>query len=333
LYIKFFKSAFPLQFITIGIIALLLWLRAFIEPLQMPSPDGPVPLYQMIFNIFHSIPVISTLLGFLLVVGESFWITAILNRNALILKNSSLTSLIFVVLMSMLPEQLTLTPVNITVFLMLLILQNLLISYNKPDHLDLVFAAGFFTAMAGLFYLPFLLWFTFVPISFVVFRSGQWREWVVSMIGMTTPFVFLSVYYFWFDQLTLQVIEYLSFFRYLLFYPNPFGEDFMILGGFTLILVIWGIFSIWSGPMEKTVEVRAKTNLFLWIILFTGLSFTFSRSLAIYHPLLAVPALSFVISGALTSLKKTKIAEWILLVYFLTVLLNNSFLHSFYSPS
>lgn len=298
----------------------------------MPSPDGPVPLYAILYDLLKDFPRLAAILGFILVFGESVWLTGVLNRHELVLKNSSLSALVFLVLMSLLPEQLTLTPINIAVFLLVVILQNLLRSYNKPDHLDLVYGAGFFTALAGFFYIPFLIWFAFVPISFVIFRSGQWREWVVSLIGVVTPFIFLSVYYFWNDELVLRASEYLVFFRSLLFYPAPIRPDFWILGGYMMLLALWGMYSIWSGPMEKTVEIRAKTNLFLWIILFTVFSFTFARSLAIYHPALAFPAFALVITGTLNSLKKTFAAELICILFFIMVLMNNALLNSLYYP-
>ncbi len=296
----------------------------------MPPPDGPVPLYSFLCGLLNGYPRVASVLGFLLVLGESVWLNGVLNRHELVLKNSSLPSLVFIVLMSFIPEQLTLTPINISVFLLILILQNLLKSYNKPEHLDLVFGAGFFTAAAGLFYIPFLIWFAFVPISFVIFRSGQWREWVVSLIGLATPFIFLSAWYFWMSELIVRSTEYLEFFRSLLFYPVAIRLDFWVLGGYTLMLALWGMYSVWSGPMEKTVEIRAKTSLFLWIILFTGFSFTFARSLAIFHPALAFPAFTLVITGTLTSLKKTFFAEWIFVIYFLLILLNNSFIHALF---
>lgn len=333
MFIRFFKSGFPVQYITIGAIGIVLWIRGFIDPVSMPKPDGPVPLYTIIYDLLSGMPTIAAMMGFILVLGESFWLTAIMNKHELVLKNSSLSALVFFVLMSFIPDQLTITPINITLFFLILILKNLLRSYNKPEHLDLVYSAGFFIAVAGLFYIPFLIWFAFVPISFVIFRSGQWREWIVSLIGIVTPFIFLSVFYFWFNEFTARALEYSTFFRSLLFYPAPVRMDFWLIGGYTLLLALWGIFTTWSGPMEKTVEIRAKTNLFLWIILFSGFSFTFARSLAIYHFALAFPAFALVISGTLNNLKKTVAAEWIILVYFILVLLNNAIFYSVSYPN
>jgi hypothetical protein len=325
-FIKFFKSSFFIQYLVIGITGLCLWFSAFLVPPGMPAPEGPVPLYSLVYNIFINMPLTATIIGFFLVLTETYWLTRILSQHELVLKNSSLSALVFLVMMSFLPGQLTLNPINIALGFMILILYHLLISYNKPEHLDRIFAAGFFTAIASMFYLPFILWFIFVVISFLVFRAGNWRAWMAAFIGLLTPFIYLAVWYLWQDDLIASALEFPAFFTNILVFPNPFHTDFYLLCGFTVLLALWGIFLFRSGP-EKTVEIRSKTNILLWTIVFTLLSFLFSRSMAIFHPALAMPALAMVITGTLVGLKKVRVAEIILLVYFFSVLFNNLFIH------
>jgi len=326
-FIKFFKSSFFIQYLVIGITGLSLWLSAFLNREGMPEPEGPVPMYNLIYHSLHDYPQLSVLLGFCVVLAETYWLTRILGHHELVLKNSSLSALVFLVMMSFLPGYLTLNPVNIAVGFMILILFHLFIFYNRPAHLDRIFAAGFFTSVASMFYLPFILWFIFVIISFLVFRAGNWRAWMAAFIGLITPFLYLATWYFWQDELIAKSLEFYMFFGQVFTFPNPFHTDFWILSGFTVLLALWGIFLFRSGP-EKTVEIRSKTSILLWTIVFTMLSFIFSRSMAFYHPLLAIPALSMVITVTLVGLKKTRLAEIILLLYFFMILLNNLFIHN-----
>lgn len=326
MFIRFFKSSFFIQYLVIGIIGLALWITSFLDPPGMPAPEGPVPLYSLLYSWLAAFPVTASIAGFCLVVAETYWLSTILSRHDLVLKNSSLSALVFLVMMSFLPEQLTLNPINIALGFMILILHHLLISYNKPEHLDRIFAAGFFTAVAGMFYLPFLLWFVFVIIGFLVIRAGNWRAWLAAFIGLLTPALYLATWHYWQEDFIASVLAYRDFFSRILFFPSPFHLDFYILSGFTLLLALWGILYFRGGP-EKTVEIRVKTTMLMWTLGFTLLSFLFARSMAIYHPALAVPALTMVITGTLTSLKKTRFAEIILLLYFFTVLANNLLIH------
>lgn len=327
MFIKFFKSSFFVQYLVITLAGISLWIRAFALPPPMPFPDGPTPLYQLIYALLHDYPFVATLCGFILVMAEAYGFTQILDRHELVLKNSSLPALVFVVMMSFLPPQLTLNPINLAMGLMIMILYHLLIYYNRPDHLDRIFASGFFTGIASMIYLPFLLWFLFVIVSFLFLRAGNWRAWFAAFIGLLTPFIYLVSWYFWFDELALKMPAYFQFFNTILLYPNPFHNDFWVLSVYTVAIALWGIAVFRRGPVEKTAEVRAKTSIIMWTIAFTILSLAYSRSLTVFHPALAVPALSMVISGALIKLRKPKAAEVLLLVYFLIILLNNLFIH------
>ena len=150
---------------------------------------------------------------------------------------------------------------------------------------------------------------------------------MAAFIGLLTPFLYLAAWYFWHDEFIARALEFPVFFSRILVFPNPFQTDFWILSGFTILLALWGILLYRGGP-QKTVEVRVKANILLWTLVFTILSFIFSRSMAIFHPALAIPALAMVLTGTLIGLKKIRVAEIILLVYFLSVLLNNLFIHN-----
>jgi len=332
MFIRFFKSSFVSQYVVIGIIGLLLWARSFITPPSIPLPDGPVPLYALLYRLLQSIPVVAVVAGFLLVLLEAYWLNFILDKHELIPRNSSLSALVFLILMSFTPDLLVLNPVNLSILFLIIISQNLLISYKKPRHLDRLYAAGFFTSIASMVYFPFILWFGLIIISFFVFRSGKWRQWMSSFIGFVTPFIFLSVFYFWFDTLGQNIAGYWTFICQILVFPNPFQTDFWILGSCTFLLSLYGLIRFWSGPVEKTVEIRSKTNLFLWMIFFTMMSFLFSRTMALYHPVLSAPAFTLVITCGLITLKKPRIMEWLLLIYFLAIMANNLLIHYYFSP-
>jgi len=325
MFIRFFRSSFPIQYLVIGVIGILLWGKAFFMPPPMPVPEGCVPFYSLLFNLLHDLPHLASITGFLLVIFEAWWLNVLLNEHELVLKNSSLAALIFIILISSDPIYLTLNPVNISILMLLTVLSNLMKSYSRTDDLDLVYAAGFFIAIGSLFYFPFFILFAIIPVTVILFRSSKWREWAAAIIGFLTPFFFLAVFYFVSDQLMAQIMVYEKMISGFLFYPIHLHYDDYILGLFTTILSVWGLYYMLRGPIEKTAEIRAKTYILLWLIPIIILSVAFSTILLQYHQLLIFPSLTLMLTSTFLGIRKKRWAEIIFLIYFLLILVNSYF--------
>ena len=325
MFIRFFRSSFPIQYLVIGLIGFMLWGKSFIQPPPIPMPEGPVPLYNLLYSILSNLPHLAVITGFVLVALETWWLNILLNNNELVLKNSSLASLICIIMMSSSPVYLTVHPLNISILISIAILNNLMRSYNRTDSLDLIYGAGFYTAIGSLFYFPFLLMLAIVPISFFLFRSGRWREWAAALIGFITPFIFLSVYFFVTDQLSDQVVLYEKMVASFFFYTIHLHTDDWIIGIASIVLAAWGLYYLLRGPMEKTVEIRAKTYLIVWLLAISLLSVAYSTTLLVYHLVMLFPTLTLLLTSAFLGIKKKRWAEIIFLIYFLLILINSYF--------
>jgi len=169
--IKYFKSSFPGQYITIAVVGLIIWVLPVINPPQMPAPEGPVPLYILLYNWLSGMPYLAMAAGFLLVLFEAIWLNYLSTRHDLVQHNTSMASFMFILFVSILPAYLTLTPANITILLLILTLRSLFGAYNQVEANEQVFTAGFFVALASFFYLPSLLLYGFLVVCFIIFRT------------------------------------------------------------------------------------------------------------------------------------------------------------------
>ena len=160
--IRFFKSSFFVQYLAICLTGLILWGRAFFEPPLLPEPEGYVPFYSFLFSLISGFPVIRVILGYILVNFSAIMLNRLFYGHNIVQKNSSLTGFIFMILMSYYPPFLTIHPVNITVFFLLLIISQLLKSYNRTESLDLVYSASFMITIGSLFYSPFIFFLLFI---------------------------------------------------------------------------------------------------------------------------------------------------------------------------
>jgi hypothetical protein len=321
--VRFFRSSFPIQYLAAGIVALVIWATALPHPPPMPAPSGPVPLYSFFFDLLGTLPRLAVIAGFCVVTASAFWLNRIVSSNELVPKNSSLTAFVFILMMSYAPSQLTLTPVNISVMLMLYLLQSLMISYNRKEPFDLVYAAGFFITVAALFYLPVLILYGFLLTSFIVYRTPNWREWISSLIGLLTPVLFLAVWYFWFDRTITELRLFAGYFSSISV-QNPWDTfRTAIPGCLVLVMSAVGVYHTVMHVSEKTVEIRKKTILLNWLVFWAILCIPFSGSLLGWHPGLLFLAFAPATSSFFLALRKPGRWEFLLWGFLLLILVNS----------
>jgi hypothetical protein len=289
----------------------------------MPPPEGLVPLYRLIYFLLSAYPVIGAITGFILATVCAFLLNHLLDKNDLIIKNTSLTAFIFIILISYFPSFLTLNPVLISLLFLLMILKRLNESYGRSEPLDLFYATGFLGSIGSFFYMPFSFIWLYLVFSLVILRSTSWREYMSLLIGLFTPFMFLAVYYYWVDMLEVRVMEFVHSFH-IQFMPAFQGSAIYI--GLSIVVILFFLVAYLSyiyRPPERTIEVRRKSLLLFWIIGLTVITSPFATGLLNYHfELLFIPS-SWLISYYLLQKKKSFWKEVVFLLLIVTILLNN----------
>jgi hypothetical protein len=321
--IRFFRSAFPVQYIVIVLTGLILWVRAFFDPIPMAVPVGFVPLYSLAYSLLSKLPELASLLGFLLTVLSVFSLNLLVTGNDILQKNSTLNGFIFMILLSFHPLMLTLNPGNISIFFLLLILNQLFLSYGREESYDLVFSAGFFSAIGSFFYFPLIFFFGFILFSFVFVRAANWREWVAAFLGVVAPFMFLALFYFWNDQLLMKWQDYTLEIQPLSAVNLSTYPFFIVSAGSIALLSLYTFLKGFRRTTERTIEIRRKALLVNWILFFALGSLLFSSGFFIYHVEVFFIPFSTLITIYLINLKKFSWQQVIIYLFLAMILFNN----------
>ncbi len=325
--IRYFKSGFTGQYITIGVIGLLIWSVAAINPPVMPAPNGPVPLYSLLYQWFSTLPYLAMLLGFLIVFFEAIWLNKIYSKHDLIRHNTSFAALLFLLFISCFPPFLTLTPINIIIPLLLYILNALFKAYHEVEPVELVYSAGFFISLASFFYLPAILLYGFLLICFLLYRSMKWREWVSSLIGLATPFIFLIVVYFLIDQLPALMEMYSDYLSQLIFSFHDIQAvslPYFIMIGLVGLFALLGFWDTVKHMSEKTVELRKKTIVLQWLFFWIVITMGFSGNFQLYHIGLISICLALFVTNFYLNLKKSFLFQLLLWLFILAIFVNTA---------
>jgi hypothetical protein len=325
MFLRFFRSSFFSQYLAIVIAGLLLWARAFIAPPLMPGASGPVPLYQLLHYLLEGIPLFAVILGFFLNLGSAFYLNYLLTKHEILPKNSSLAAFLFLFLVSYYPVLLTVHPANICLLILLIILERLFASYSRSESLELSYSAGFLISIGAMFYFPFIFFYVLIIIAFILFRTSSLREWMSSFIGLCSPFLFLLVYYFWYDVAGARIAGFFHTFRPVMNFEPFRNTGFLVFTSILFTLLVISVVLGLASISERTIEIRRKTILLIWLAVIVLATFPFVGSLLPFHLLISFITVSALISLYFLRLKESIWQEIIMMWLLIFVLVHNFF--------
>ncbi len=304
------------------LVLMVMWVFILPKP-DVSNTENAFPLFLYAFQSIRSSRIILIGISLLMVVLQAFFLTSVINRQGVLRDNSHLPALLYVVLMSCFPEQLSFNPLLFANFFIIIFLNSLFNFYRSDTAVYEVFDAGLFIGIAALFYWPCLFLFPLTLASLYVLRPFEWREWAVSVIGVTLPFLFFGTILFWFDMLSFNSIRSILEPFYKVQFSTAYNGTYIIL---TAILAVILIASLWRFSRDLNTFAKLRTRKFLaiivWFFLFASLSYLVaSKRTMIGLSFLAIP-LSVIISNYFLSLKNQLLAELMFLLLLAAVIYN-----------
>ena len=254
--LKFFKQTLPQVIITIITLAILLWLRSFlsnqISPFYFESIS--VPLFTIVSNWLSTNILWGRIVTFIMLLFTGFYLLHINSKHIVVKQRTYLISFFYIILISSLPQIQQLNPSVFAAFFVVFAIDHLLSIYHKDQVLDDLFKAGFFIAIASLFYAPSIFYFAAIIFSIISIRSFNIREWFAAIFGLITPLFF-----------------YLLYSAFILFKLNLVTEvnniqSTMLYSYYafcSLLFITTGFFLVKTLPNQK-INVRKFHGVFFW---------------------------------------------------------------------
>ena len=330
--IQFFKKNYTRQIALFGLVSVILWLPAFFIHPATPRQDFFIPFADLFYTNGWISSWIKHLAGFALVVVEAVFLNHILVKHGLSSKMSFFPALLYVVLLSFDPRWLTLHPLLVTNLFFLQTLSYLLRSYDVSSPYELVFNSGFFITCGSLFYPPFLFLSPLLFICFFVYRFYGWREWVLALLGLITPWFFALCYLYLTDASGLFK-EWFVVNAELLKNPSLPVFSFMekVFGVILLLFLLFSISYFHNHTRDKGLSQRKKNIVFSYAFILSVPAVIYARKLGIALAVLS-PTIVYLYSFFFFGKRKTKRSDFYLIIfftfvaaYYIFILLNSSF--------
>lgn len=318
--IGFIKHNRPASIVLMPVALIIFWLYGFFHTV-IPQTEHAAPLYKLIVAGMVQYPILLTLISFILIFCEALLINHIIEKNEIIITNSFLPALIYILLMSLQPEMFSLHPIVVANLFILFALHKLMQSYRKETSYSEAFDTGFFISLATLFYFPSIVFILILWIGFIIIRPFIWREWIISFTGLIVPWVFLMFYYFWkdkFDSLRYDAIFYTIITPNKSFISLSFSFPEYLQIGLLLLISFFSSGRLFRELSKGTVRTRNNLLLIFYFFLLGFVSIFIAPSYSIvYFSFLVIPFTIFFSNYFLFTKK-----EWIAEVFFLLLIVS-----------
>lgn len=305
MFIRFYRANLPFQqLFLIPVLGILLWLDVFINPISPVESQFNMPLYSIVFNMLHDFALLNSIIAFLLLLIQAFILNNTMRISGFVSKNSLFPALIYVIFISADSKLLSLNPVLIANLFIIIAVDLIFKIYAQEQPYSKILNAGIYISIASLFYLPTIFIGTFLWMSFIIYRQIAWRNFIVSTIGLITPYVFVVFYFFWFDKLNEMSNVFFAFFKTI----NSFIIDLSIFdiisASLIALLFLLSMKSLINNINKRVIKIRKHFYVTLWLLLVSFATIFYSGELFLHHFLICIIPISVILVNYFEIIKK-----------------------------
>lgn len=269
---RFFKGTGPGTILFTILLLFALWASAFLRVnghFSLYFDLNPMPLYGVLSNIIGTNPLPGMILTIILVSIMAFLMVNLNTTQFFITERTFLPGFIYVLLSGLFPQFQLLNPVIIGAVFLMIALRRIMDSYRVKGTAYNFFDAGLIIAVGSLFYAN-LIWFGLLTIVGIgLFRTGNPREILLSILGLVTPYILtIATYYASGREISefLSAVHFNLMERHTEFAFTPLTVVALI---FTALLVFAALFDLVIHINSKKIQTRKTFSLLFWTLLIT----------------------------------------------------------------
>jgi hypothetical protein len=322
--VSFFKPNHPVTLlIALPLMLIVLRLPGILAFPVNPNFAEQGFLFDLFIRLCNFIPYAGVTLSLIFVYLQCLLVNRIVNHYELLKPATNLPALLYGLIMSFSVDVQMLHPVIIANFFVIFALGRMCSGFNQKAIFSEAFDAAMLIALASFFYFPSIIFYLFIFLNLVFTRPFVWREYVISLLGLLLPYLFLFTWYFWTDQL-FEVIrnQIIPFFQpAVLNIPDLSGSTAwaaLFLG----ILLLFSVFVIIQYMIKNILRIQYLwRTLFILLVISSGVVLM-SRDRSLYVLMLTAVPVSFFTAGYFLLMKARRLAEVLFTVLLMLIVYN-----------
>lgn len=310
-----------LVLLFIGIV--LLWGRNLIHPVTPTTIQPNTLLYPYLFGWLDNYTFLSTLLGLLCLLFQTYILYEMINTHKLS-KSPLFIALIYFLLMSIYPPCLTLNPYLLANTFLIGSLNALFKVYDIKEPYQHVLNASSLLALASFFWTPLTGLFLALLATFIFYAINKWREWVLSFLGFLFPYILLwAILYLKNEMDFFQTLMKDNFQEILNLSSFHTMEMPIFFVGIILFMTISVFFTISHIKAIKIFQRKKVITMILFSFMMIPISSLHGNSLAMLSAFYVYTA--YMIAQWILKLNNKTVAEISFILFILFILSSNFF--------
>lgn len=258
-----FKQKNSANTLILLIYGLVLKFGIFLHPLgPLVQPDDHF-LYTWLIGFLqpmHLGPTVYSLFAFLLLYSQALLFNRICNAQKMTARPNYLTAMAYMLITSLIVEwnyfsaPLLINSLLIWVFYRF----NTLYNSNKPG--TVIFNIGLIMGVVTLLYQPAIVFSLFVLMALFIIRAFRIQEWLIALLGITTPYYFLGILLYLSNQWEWRKLQ-----PNISFSLPPMPSSFYITVSIILLVLpfIAGGYFVQNNLSKMFIQVRKSWSLLL----------------------------------------------------------------------
>jgi Predicted membrane protein len=300
-----FKANNPFNTFLLFLYGLLLKLTWFIHP-HIPivqKTDGFLfrELLIKLENTGSHFPVIYPAITYLLLFTQAVTFNKLINDQKMMQRPNYLPGMSYLLITSMFSEWNILTAPLVINTLLIWVWARMSTLYSSTKPKSTLFNIGMMIGVSTFFYFPSLAFVLLIVFALIVSRPFILAEWIISILGIVTPYYFLFSYLFLTDKLNGYRLPQFEI-SHPMFHQNYW--EFVGIGLIILTFLI-GLYFVQANFRKQLVQVRKRWSLLLlYLIVAVFVPFINATHTFEYWILTAIPLSAYVASGFLYPVKR-----------------------------
>ena len=317
-----FKTNNPFNTFILLIYGVLLKVGWFLHPVAPVTQQTDGFLFRELVIKLQVVgdhfPGIYPIIVFILLFTQALTFNKLINDQRLMQKANYLPAMSYLLITSIFPEWNILSAPLLINTLLIWVWARMSNLYSSSNPKTTLFNIGMIIGLSTFFYFPSLAFAALMVFALIVTRPFRLQEWIISFLGIATPWYFLMSYLYLTDNIKGYHLP-----PFIVTYPR-FNQSYWSLGAVIIVIIAFlvGSYFVQANFRRQVVQVRKGWSLILlYLVVATFVPFINATHSFEYWILTAVPLSAFIGCGFLYSQKRwlTFSLHWLMVVFVIII--------------